>query len=308
MRIMASRFFGLFVGTCVVASAAWAQQGGSVRADDSIRLIVRADDFGYSHASNVALAEIFDKGLFTAASVLAPGPWFLETAAMIREHPEWTIGVHLTITAEWNRLRWRPVSSISEVPSLVASDGYLYGNGYYRPEPPSRPSDAAPWARQPPNPAEVEKELRAQIEFAKRQGVRVDYLDCHMGLACSEALMPILQKLAKEFCVPISGIGMLGESGVRVTWKENTVEEGQRLVRDMLMSLKPGLWLFVGHPARDSSELRAVDTNEGLRWANLRDSELKVWQDPQTKQIIADRKIELVSTRDLWDYQACRPK
>ena len=100
----------------LLCSAASAQDG-------KIRLWLRGDDFGYTHASNVAMQKAFEEGFMSSASLLVPGPWFAETAAMAKANPGWNVGVHLTITSEWNVLRWRPVSPISAVPSLVAPDG-----------------------------------------------------------------------------------------------------------------------------------------------------------------------------------------
>lgn len=273
--------------------------------ENTIRLIVRGDDFGYSHASNLALADSFEKGIMSAASLLVPGPWFIETAGLVRAHPEWPIGIHLTITAEWNRLRWRPILPISEVPSLVAPDGFLYGNGYYHPEPEGRGPDAAPWAERPPNRDEVEKELRAQVRYARQNGVRVDYLDCHMGIACSEDLLPIMEKLSREFCVPLATEAFLGANAVRLQWQQNTRQEAKQLIEQMLQALTPGLWLYVGHPALDTPELRAVDSEVGPDWASRRSAVLETWQDPEVKRIIAERGIQLVSPRDLWDSEKC---
>jgi predicted glycoside hydrolase/deacetylase ChbG (UPF0249 family) len=239
--------------------------------------------------------------------VLAPGPWFKETADILRRHPEWSVGVHLTITSEWNTLRWPPISRAAEVPSLVAPDGFLWGNGYYRPRPPGNDL-SSPWAPRPPQPAEVEREFRAQIEHAKAAGLRVDYIDCHMGFACSEALFAITQKLAKEYCLAISGPGMFDMQRMRVQWNERTPEEGKRLLSEELRKLTPGLWLYVDHPAEDSAELRAVDTVVGERWARERSSVLATWTDPEIRNLIDDLGIELVSPRDLFDYATCRPK
>jgi predicted glycoside hydrolase/deacetylase ChbG (UPF0249 family) len=147
----------------------------------------------------------------------------------------------------------------------------------------------------------VEREFRAQIEHAKAAGLRVDYIDCHMGFACSEALFAITQKLAKEYCLAISGPGMFDMQRMRVQWNERTPEEGKRLLSEELRKLTPGLWLYVDHPAEDSAELRAVDTVVGERWARERSSVLATWTDPEIRNLIHDLGIELVSPRDLFD-------
>jgi chitin disaccharide deacetylase len=272
--------------------------------DAKIRLWLRGDDFGYTHASNMAMEKAFNEGFMTSASALVPGPWFAETAAMAKANPDWSVGVHLTITSEWNVLRWRPVSPISEVPSLVAADGHLYTSGY-RPGP-ARPAELR--ATHMPNLAEVEREFRAQIARAKAYGIQVAYVDCHMGMACREDMLPITLKLAAENCIPIAGRQTFPDmQNISLDWDERTPAEGRRLLEAKLRSLTPGLWMYVAHPAADTPELRAVDTNSGERWARQRSSVLALWTDPEIRKLIDGLGIELIGPRDLFDYQACAP-
>ncbi len=281
-----------------LCSALPAQEG-------KIRLWLRGDDFGYTHASNMAMGKAFDEGFMSSASLLVPGPWFSESASMAMAHPDWNFGVHLTITSEWNVLRWRPISPISEVPSLVATDGYLHTSGY-------RPGPADPAglrATHLPNLSEVEKEFRAQIARAKAYGVQVAYVDCHMGMACREDMLPITLKLAAESCIPVAGAeSFAGMQNISLAWDQRTPEEGRRLLEAELRKLTPGLWMYVAHPAVDTPELRAVDTTSGERWARQRSSVLALWTDPEIRRLINDLGIELVGPRDLFDYQACAPR
>jgi hypothetical protein len=76
----------------------------------------------------------------------------------------------------------------------------------------------------------------------------------------------------------------------------------------MLMSLQPGLWKLIGHPVRDTLEQRAIDSVHGISEAVRRSSMLEAWKDPDAKKLIVDRKFQLVSIRDLWDYESCKPK
>lgn len=274
---------------------------------DKIRLWLRGDDFGYTHASNVAMERAFNEGVMTSASLLIPGPWASESAAMAVANPNWSVGVHLTITSEWNVLRWRPVSPISEVPSLVAPDGYLWGNGY-RPGP-ADPNLTSLRATHLPNPEEVEKEFRAQIERAKTLGLNVEYVDCHMGMACREELLPITRQLAADNCIPIAGSQTFPElQRFSLVWDERTLAEGRRLLTAELRKLTPGLWMYVAHPAADSPELRAVDTVSGDRWARQRSAVLALWTDPGIRSLIAELGIDLVGPRDVFDFNTCQPR
>ena len=294
---------------CALAAAIWAWQAPAAQdGEGAIRLIVRGDDFGYTHASNEGMRRAFDDGIMTAASLLVPAPWFAETADLARERSDWSLGVHLTITSEWNRLRWGPLAAASAVPSLLAPDGRFWGRGYYRPRPADRPPDAAPWAPRAPDPREVETELRAQIEQALRAGLRLDYVDCHMGLACREELLPVTLRLAEEFCLAVSSARLYGERRFAPQYPDDNNDEGvKRALLDALAALEPGLHLYVGHPALRSPELGAVDSGEGEFWYRRRGAVLAAWTDPDVRAAIESRGIELVTMREFVP-SGCAPR
>ncbi len=293
---------GLAAGLLLV-QAAFAQDG-----DGAIRLVVRGDDFGYVHSSNEAMRRAFDEGIMTSASVLVPAPWFAETAAIARQRPEWSLGVHLTITSEWNRVRWGPLAAVAAVPSLVAPDGRFWGRGYGRLQPADWPEGSAPWARHSPDPGEVETEFRAQIEHALRAGLGLDYLDCHMGLACREELLPVTLRLAEEFCLAVSSAGRYGERRFAPDYPEDNDDAGvKRALTEALSALRPGLHLYVGHPAVRTAELLAVDSARGEFWYRRRGAVLKAWTDPEVRALIEERGIELVPMR-AFVPQGCSPE
>ena len=60
-------------------------------------LIFHADAIGMCHATLPALANLLDFGLVSSAAVMVPCPWFPQTAAFCREHPNVDMGVHLTL-------------------------------------------------------------------------------------------------------------------------------------------------------------------------------------------------------------------
>jgi hypothetical protein len=79
-------------------------------------------------------------------------------------------GVHLTLNSEWKSLRWGPAAGMTAVPSLADADGFFF------------PTSAALY-RNHADPRDVERELRAQLARARRSGLRIDYVDYHMGTA-----------------------------------------------------------------------------------------------------------------------------
>src|SRR5713101_6864928 len=127
-------------------------------------LVVHADDLGLTHSVNAASINALESGAINSASIMVPCPWFPEVADYAKSHPELDFGLHLTLTSERVYYRWGPVASKARVPSLVDENGYFHHD----------------WtASTKINPAEVELELRAQIDRAYAMGVRPTHLDSH---------------------------------------------------------------------------------------------------------------------------------
>ena len=87
-----------------------------------IRLVVQGDDLGMCRAVNEGIALAATDGILTQASVMAPTPWFAEGAATVRRI-ELPVGLHVTLTCEWDYLRWSP---LSPAPTLRGSDGTFH--------------------------------------------------------------------------------------------------------------------------------------------------------------------------------------
>jgi predicted glycoside hydrolase/deacetylase ChbG (UPF0249 family) len=135
-------------------------------------LLIRTDDIGMNNSVNTALGKFIAMGVPFSASVMVACPWFPEAAEILRDNPQVSVGIHLTLNSEWKDYRWGPVLGASRVPTLVDSDGYFFATG-------ARLLDNGMDLGQ------VEAELRAQIERARHAGLKVDYL-VHLGLETPE--------------------------------------------------------------------------------------------------------------------------
>lgn len=251
-----------------------------------VELIVRGDDMGMTHTCNLAVQKNFQEGILTCASIIVPSPWFEEAARMCREHPEWCIGVHLTLNSEWRDYRWKPVIPYNEVPSLVDEDGYFY------------PTTEA-FLDASPKLEEVEKELRAQMELALKRGIDVQYIDTHMDTARSTPeLREIVLKICQDYDLPLSR-----ESGEQqMSIYEVPYKEKEKALAEKLKELESGLWLLVVHPGLDTPEERAlVDINpEGLPDVALnRAAVTDALTSNVIKMIIEKRGIQLTDYRKL---------
>lgn len=61
------------------------------------RLIVNADDFGFTNDVNEGIIEAHHRGILTAATIMATGGAFQQAVVLAKESPELDVGVHLTL-------------------------------------------------------------------------------------------------------------------------------------------------------------------------------------------------------------------
>ncbi|HMC55121.1 MAG TPA: polysaccharide deacetylase family protein [Gemmatimonadaceae bacterium] len=225
-------------------------------------LIIHADDFGMNHSVNRATMEALENGWVQSASILVPCPWFAEVATWARKNPQADLGIHLALNSEWTTERWGPISGRSEVPTLLASDGYL-----------PLETDVV----QKANPAEIEKELRAQIDFAKKAGVNLTHLDSHMGaLFQTEAPFTAYLRMGRDYNLP-QLIERQGERGgaEAPAWAARaqsdalidrvlgigpgvSKEQWVDAYKKMLSPLGPGVYQLIVHVAYDDPEMRGA--------------------------------------------------
>ena len=170
-------------------------------------LVIHADDLGMSHPKNVATFAAMKEGVVTSASVMMPTPWMREAVEMAKANPELDIGVHLTLTAEWNHYKWGPLLGADTVPSLVTADGVFHAT--------------VPAFAEAADIAEVEAEVRAQIDLALKLGVDVTHLDGHMGsLLATDEIAAMYMRIGREYRLPIRlhkhfGDGIEGNARMR---------------------------------------------------------------------------------------------
>jgi chitin disaccharide deacetylase len=245
-----------------------------------VRLIVQGDDFGMCHAVNVGTMQGFQDGILTQASAMAPCPWFAEAAALARESGI-PLGVHQTLTCEWDYLRWRP---LTDGPSLVGDDGT-----FFRTVPAARASVTDDDAR---------RELSAQVARFTAEDLSIDYLDFHMGEVAPQAHAELSDAVGKPYIYSpeesrrFASIQFLSdrEAAAKRPW-----------MLDYIAGLTPGVHLLVTHCADAAPELAALTApgTETYRWAEeYRVSDRDIVTDPEIRAAIGARKIRLVSMRD----------
>ena len=277
----------VILSLCVIFESGYSQSEKQHDAT-SITAMLRFDDIGMCHGLNSAIGEVAATGMPMSVSVMFACPWYQEAVPILKQFPNVSVGVHLVLNSEWKNYRWGPVTGAASVPSLVDSEGYFF------------PSRAALFAHNP-RVEEVERELRAQIDRAVRSGLRIDYLDYHMGAAVQTPEMrALVEKLAKEYHVGISRY--FGERGADGVYNAPIEGKSDTLMR-IVNSLTPGVrWLFVFHIGLETPEMDAlVDMNSfGLpNVSKHRNAERKAVLSERFQSAIHSGKIQLRSYYDV---------
>ncbi|MCW8802738.1 MAG: polysaccharide deacetylase family protein [Candidatus Bathyarchaeota archaeon] len=266
-------------------------------------LIVHADDIGLAQSVNEASLTAFEKGGVTSGSIMVPCPWFADFAKDFKEHPDLDVGIHLTLTAEWDYYKWGGVLPATEIPSLLDEHGNFYASV----------EEVGQYA----DPAEVEKEVRAQIERAIAFGIQPTHIDTHMGSVMAKPeFMQIYLKLGLEYKIPVFVprmilLGMPEEAREQIKRDYVLVDNFFMMNADdpglswaeaygqMIEKVKPGLNVMIVHVANDNAEMQAISVNHpafGSAW-RARDLEYLLSQD--FRDILTEQNIQLVSWKKI---------
>ena len=285
--------------------------------DDRV-VIIHTDDIGMCQASVDAFAEMVDFGLISSGAVMVPCPWFLEAAAFAREHLEADMGVHLTLTSEWETFRWGPLSTRDPASGLMDAQGYFHK------------SSEAVWELADPEAASIE--LETQVQRALQAGMSLTHIDTHMGSIAHPKFIPGYVQLATKFGLPLmiprmSASELMASQNVdpetaqMITGMIQSLEEmglplldrlsGLELVdatdrfdqaKQALSALKPGITHFIIHPSKDTPELRHITDSWDCRVADYETFTMEA-----TREFIRNEGIQVIGYRDLKTLMPSQP-
>ena len=263
-------------------------------------LILHADDLGVAHSVNVASFDALNSGAISSASIMVPTPWLTEVAAYAKAHPNADLGLHLTITSEWQTYRWGSVESKDRVASLLDRDGTF----------PRETRTVATRATIP----EVERELRAQIDRAIEVGIRPTHLDSHMGtLFSTPELIATYVKVARDYRLPF--LALRGDPrtapqpplSTQDVLLDTLIAADASVPRDQwakfylnaIANLKPGLTEMIVHLGHDDAELQAVMVGHEPYGSAWRQRDYDVVRSAEFKKALKDNNVILVTWREL---------
>ncbi len=285
-------------------------------------VLFHCDDIGMNHGSIQAYQDLKDFGLAKSGSVMVNCPWFLSAANLAKANQDADLGVHLMLTSEWQEYRWRPIAHLDQDSGLLDQEGFFYRSEY----------DC--WLNATPE--AVEQEAIAQIEAALQVGMPVSHLDSHMFAMLSAKTLPIFQRIAQRYQLPVMAMHLdyfkrtpqfIEHTQMQRTntplvpqWPEVTAtavqmqQQGFKLfdhwcglpyndasdrlgqIKHVLAELPAGVTFFMLHPSLDTPELRAICP--GADW-QIRVADYQALLSQELKSYIQQQGIQLISFQEI---------
>jgi len=135
-----------------------------------MRIVVNADDFGLSADTVSATVAAIQAGYVTSATLMPDAPASPEAVAFASTTPAVSFGVHLTFCGEGSG---QSIAPAEDVPALIDRVGRLHSNT-------NRVRLLAVLGRLPVQ--QLEREIAAQLDWARSQGIEVSHVDSHQHL------------------------------------------------------------------------------------------------------------------------------
>lgn len=253
------------------------------------RLLVTADDFGMCHAVNAGIARAMREGIVRATNFLVPCPWFTEAVALAKLHGL-PVGVHLCLTAEWDHLRWGP---LTRAPGLCDELGHFHGA--FEPLL-ARARDQ-----------EILDEYLAQVARVRSLGLEPTHLDTHMLPASDRGPGALRLKALVAEVARRTGLRYFYETDVagKLRYFDDELAISGASFGEVfrrLASLGPGTYHAIGHAGEPSPELEALCSPDhpARIWASgVRVMDLAFFTSREVRERITALGFELIGPSDV---------
>lgn len=148
------------------------------------KLIINADDFGFSKAVNYAIVDAHKDGILTSTTLMVNTPAFKHAVELAKINQDLGIGIHLVLTFS------KPL--IENVKSLVDDNGNFYKAFVYSQE------------NIQVDESELYNEWDAQINKAIDAGIKPTHLDAHQhSNTFSDTHLKVFLDLANKYDLPV---------------------------------------------------------------------------------------------------------
>ncbi|HXP88755.1 MAG TPA: ChbG/HpnK family deacetylase [Bryobacteraceae bacterium] len=259
------------------------------------RLVVNADDFGFTRDVNQGIVEAHQRGILTATTLMATGAAFDDAVCLARETPTLDIGCHLVLVGQ------------PPYPSTVARLIAAVALGRIR----------------------IYDELQAQVRRILEAGLQPTHLDTHKHTHLLPQVLDAVARISEEFKIPwvrrpFDFEGHPGGPSVKSAWANRamalmrprfarvlpahgcrstdhfsgfavTGHYSAEYLIQLIPALPEGSTEFMCHPGICGPELRSART----RLKDSRRQELDALTDPSVRAALDAAGVRLASYRDL---------
>lgn len=252
-----------------------------------VRLITRCDDAGGCESANAAILEAATAGAAKNVSIMACGPAFDEAVRLLGGRDDLCLGLHVTLNAEWDGPKWGPVLPAGQVPSLVEPATLYFTRS---------PKDLKEKGF---DAAEAVAEVEAQLARCRDAGLKITYLDEHMGVGWVGLRDAFAALCAREGLLDVCAWNGLRRLPGVPEPAAPTGDDADSLAEHWLSALdaaEPGTYLMVTHPGKDAPDMREY-IHVGLaprQVATERDRERRALSGPRFVTGCAKRGIPLI--------------
>lgn len=147
-----------------------------------MRLILNGDDFGFSRAVNAGMIDSYEMGVMTSCSMMVNMPGAKQAAALMKEYPDLSVGIHLNLTVG------KPLTN--NLKTLIKEDG-TFNKGNLRN---SEHVDIH----------EIEQELQAQMDyFIALTGQLPTHINSHHGIENIKGAEQVVCRLSQKYHLPV---------------------------------------------------------------------------------------------------------
>jgi hopanoid biosynthesis associated protein HpnK len=288
------------------------------------RLIVNADDFGFTSGVNRAIVDGHTRGIVTSTTLMATGQAFEEAVNLAKTVPHLSVGCHVVL------IDGQPVLETGRLSTLTSTR-----SGSVR-FPDSLKAFAARAIGGRFDSNEIEAEATAQIRKIQVAGITVSHVDTHKHTHLFPAVLRPLLRAARACGVqairnpfgprrPLRSGELLARPGLWTRYAEvrilrtlsgrfrdavkksdfatpdgtfGVVVTGvldEKLFRHIAEIIPEGTWEFVCHPGYNDADLQRAQT----RLRASRETELRVLTMPDVRELLSNSGIELISYNSL---------
>ncbi len=232
------------------------------------KLVVNADDFGFTCDVNQGIIEAHRDGILTSTTLMASGAAFDDAVRLAKENPTLDIGCHLVLVGE------------PPFPDTVAKLMRALALGRIR----------------------VYEEFAAQVRRILDAGLRPTHLDTHKHTHLLPPVLDAVARISEEFGIPwVRHTLLIRRRFERVLRKHHcrwtdhfagfklTGKFDAATLAALIRALPEGSTEFMCHPGRCGPELLAART----RLKDSRERELRALTAPEVRAALVETGVQL---------------